>query len=281
MSPITTGEALKAAEQRIDALDARVLMCHVIGRNAAYLIAHPEVQLMPGERSTFEGLLERRAKGEPVAYLTGEREFYGRPYKVSPAVLIPRSETELLVDLALERIPQDGPSRVIDLGTGSGCVAISLASERLQCKILALDQSVEALAVARRNAVAAQVGNVAFLQSDWFTALRREHFEVIVANPPYVAKGDPHLAEGDVRFEPRSALDGGPDGLDAIRHIVKHAKEHLAPGGWLLFEHGHDQGERARLLLHAQGYEQIFTAHDLAGTDRVSAGRLTLELRVQ
>ena len=281
MDPITTGDALKAAEQHIDALDARVLMCHVIGRNTAYLIAHPEVQLMPGERVAYYVLVERRAKGEPVAYLTGEREFYGRPFKVSPAVLIPRSETELLVDLALERIPQDGAARVIDLGTGSGCVAISLASERLHAKFLALDQSVEALAVARRNAVNAQIGNVAFLQSDWFSALRNEHFDVIVANPPYVAQGDKHLTEGDVRFEPRIALDGGADGLDAIRHIVKHAKKHLGPGGWLLFEHGHDQGERARLQLHAEGYTEIFTAHDLAGIDRVSAGRLTLQLQVQ
>ncbi len=281
MNPVTLGEALKRAEERIGATDARVLMCHAVARNAAYLIAHPEVQLRAGEHSTFDSLVERRAQGEPVAYLTGEREFYGRPYKVTPSVLIPRSETELLVDLALERIPPDAQSRIIDLGTGSGCVAISLASERSQAKILALDQSVAALAVARRNAVAAQVGNVAFLQSDWFSALGREHFEVIVANPPYVASGDRHLSQGDVRFEPRSALDGGADGLDAIRHIVKTAKAYLVPGGWLLFEHGHDQGEQARLLLHSQGYEQIFTAHDLAGTDRVSAGRLTLELRVE
>lgn len=281
MSPLTVGDALKRASERIDSVDARVLMSHAIARDAAYLIAHPEVQLRAGEHATYDALVERRTQGEPVAHLTGEREFYGRPYKVSPAVLIPRPETELLVDLALERIAQDGPSRVIDLGTGSGCIAISLASERSHAKILALDQSLEALAVARRNAVAAQVGNVAFLQSDWFSALRREHFDVIVANPPYVASGDHHLAEGDVRFEPRTALDGGADGLDAIRHIVKHAREHLSPGGWLLFEHGHDQGERARLLLHSEGYESIFTAHDLAGTDRVSAGRLTVELRVQ
>jgi release factor glutamine methyltransferase len=280
MSAVTIAEALEAAAQRIAPLDARVLLCHAVERNAAYLIAHPEVQLRAGEHSTYDALVERRAQGEPVAYLTGEREFYGRPFKVTPAVLIPRPETELLVDLALERIPRDRPSRVLDLGTGSGCIAISLASERLHCKILALDQSLEALAVARRNAIAAQVGNVAFLQSDWFSALRQEHFDVIVANPPYVPREDRHLTEGDVRFEPRSALDGGPDGLDAIRHIVRHAKEHLAPGGWLYFEHGHDQGERARLLLHTQGYEAIFTAHDLAGIDRVSAGRLTVELRV-
>jgi len=281
MSPVTTAEALKAAGQRIAPLDARVLLCHAIERNAAYLIAHSEVQLRAGEHSAYDALVERREQGQPVAYLTGEREFYGRPFRVTPAVLIPRPETELLVDLALERIPRDRPSRVIDLGTGSGCIAISLASERLHCKILALEQSLEALAVARRNAIAAQVGNVAFLQSDWFSALQQEHFDVIVANPPYVGRDERHLSEGDVRFEPRRALDGGPDGLDAIRHIVKHAKEHLAPGGWLLFEHGHDQGERARLLLHTQGYEEIFTAHDLAGIDRVSAGRLTLELRVE
>jgi release factor glutamine methyltransferase len=279
MSPITVRAALDEAEQRIDALDARVLLCRAIERDPAYLIAHPEATLRISELETYQALVERRAQGEPVAYITGEREFYGRSFQVTPAVLIPRPETELLVDLALERMPADG-TRALDLGTGSGCVAISLASERSQSKILALDQSVEALTVARRNAVAAHVGNVAFLQSDWFAALRRELFGVIVANPPYVATDDPHLAAGDLRFEPRAALDGGPDGLVAVRRIVVEAKEHLEPGGWLLFEHGHDQGERARLLLHAEGYEEIFTAHDLAGIDRVSAGRLTQQPRV-
>lgn len=276
----TIGEAMGAARERIDALDARVLMSHAIGRDAAYLIAHPEVPLRAAEEEAYSGLVERRAQGEPVAYLTGEREFYGRLFRVSPAVLIPRSETELLVDLALERIVQEVPSRVLELGTGSGCVAISLASERPQTKILALDRSLDALALARRNAVAANVGNVAFLRSDWFSALRNEHFELIVANPPYVASGDVHLDQGDLRFEPRAALDGGADGLEALRHIVAGGKQHLKPGGWLLFEHGHDQGERARLILHEAGYLEIFTAHDLAGTDRVSAGRLTLELRI-
>jgi release factor glutamine methyltransferase len=280
MSPTTVRAALEEAQRRIDALDARVLLCHATGRDPAYLIAHPEATLRINELASYQALVERRAQGEPVAYITGEREFYGRSFQITPAVLIPRPETELLVDLALERIPADGATRALDLGTGSGCVAISLASERSQSKILALDQSVEALTVARRNAVAAHVGNVAFLQSDWFAALRRELFGVIVANPPYVATDDPHLGAGDLRFEPRAALDGGSDGLVAIRRIVVEAKEHLEPGGWLLFEHGHDQGERVRWLLHAEGYGEIFTAPDLAERDRVSAGRLTQEPQV-
>jgi len=281
MSPTTVRAGLDEAQRRIDALDARVLLCHATGRDPAYLIAHPEATLRINELASYQALVERRAQGEPVAYITGEREFYGRSFQVTPAVLIPRPETELLVDLALERIPADGATRALDLGTGSGCVAISIASERSQSKILALDQSVEALTVARRNAVAAHVGNVAFLQSDWFAALGRELFGVIVANPPYVATDDPHLGAGDLRFEPRAALDGGSDGLAAIRRIVFEAKEHLEPGGWLIFEHGHDQGERVRLLFHAEGYGEIFTAHDLAGIDRVSAGRLTQSPRVR
>lgn len=277
----TLGQALSAAQGRIDAVDARVLLCYAVGRDSAYVAGHPDVPLRPAEQENYAKLVERRVSGEPVAYLTGEREFYGRLFRITPAVLIPRPETELLVDLALERTPQEGTVRVLDLGTGSGCVAVSLASERPQAKILALDRSLDALALARRNAVTANVGNVAFLRSDWFSALRDEHFDVIVANPPYVASTDKHLNEGDLRFEPRAALDGGADGMDAIREIVTKGKQHLKPGGWLLFEHGHDQGERARLLLHGAGYVEIFTAHDLARIDRVSAGRLTPENKLQ
>jgi release factor glutamine methyltransferase len=253
-----------------------VLLCHVIGRDPAYLIAHPEMRLRPDEHESFAALVERRVRGEPVAYLTGEREFYGRTFRVTPAVLIPRPETELLVDLALERIPRAAAAtRVLDAGTGSGCIAIAIASERSHCKVLALDQSLEALAVARRNAVGLRVGNVAFLQSDWFSALGRERFDIIVSNPPYVAKSDPHLQDGDARFEPLTALEGGAEGLDAIRRIVAEARPHLNAGGWLLFEHGYDQAPRARQFLQAAGYDDVFSARDLAGIERVAGGRLT------
>jgi release factor glutamine methyltransferase len=273
---MTLGDAFRTARSRIRAVDAGVLLCHVIGRDPAYLIAHPDMQLRPGEHEIFAVLVERRVRGEPVAYLTGEREFYGRTFKVTPAVLIPRPETELLVDLALERLPRASAARVLDAGTGSGCIAIAVASERLHCKVLALDQSPEALAVARRNAINLRVGNVAFLQSNWFSALDNERFDVIVSNPPYVAKADPHLQDGDIRFEPLAALEAGAEGLDAIQRIVAEARRHLVAGGWLLFEHGYDQAGRARQLLQAAGYADIFSARDLAGIERVAGGRLTM-----
>ncbi|MEA3153880.1 MAG: release factor glutamine methyltransferase [Betaproteobacteria bacterium] len=276
MSAVTLGEAFRTARTRIHSTDAGVLLCHVIGRDPAYLIAHPDMRLRADEHESFASLVERRAQGEPVAYLTGEREFYGRAFKISPAVLIPRPETELLVDLALERIQRSPSARVLDMGTGSGCVAVAIASERSHAKVLALDQSLEALAVARRNAVRLGAGNVAFLQSDWFDGLGPERFDLIVSNPPYVASGDPHLQEGDVRFEPRNALEAGGDGLNAIRRIVSGAERYLVPAGWLLFEHGYDQAMSARKLLQAAGYQDVFSARDLAGIERVSGGRLTM-----
>ena len=273
MSPVTVGQALKDATERIGAVDARVLLAHATGRTAAELLARPEGELRPQQEASYRELVGRREAGEPVAYLTGGREFYGRQFKVSPAVLIPRPESELLVDLALERIPRDAGARVLDVGTGSGCVAISIASERSRGKILALDQSVDALAVARRNAYELHVGNVGFLTSDWYSALRDEHFDVIVSNPPYVASDDAHLGQGDLRFEPREALDGGGDGLTAIRHLVAEGPKHLVPGGWLLVEHGHDQGAAVRSLFEAAGYRDIFTERDLADIERVTGGR--------
>jgi release factor glutamine methyltransferase len=194
---------------------------------------------------------------------------------VTPAVLIPRPETELLVDIALERIGSSGASRVLDLGTGSGCIAVAIASERSLCKILATDQSVNALTVARRNAVDLGVANVSFLASDWFSALERDRFDLIVSNPPYVAEGDVHLTQGDLQFEPPLALESGADGLDAIRRIVAAAEHHLTPGGALLLEHGYDQASTVRNLLRAAGFQDVFSTRDLAGIERVSGGRLT------
>jgi release factor glutamine methyltransferase len=272
----TLGEAIAAARGHIGPREASVLLSHLIGRDPAYIIAHPELPLRSDEAQRFTALVDRRTAGEPVAYLTGEREFYGRRFSVSPSVLIPRPETELLVDLAIERISAADAARVLDLGTGSGCVAISIASERSRSKVLAVDQSLAALTVARANALALRVGNVAFLQSNWFDALGAERFDLIVSNPPYIAESDPHLTRGDLRYEPRSALQAGVDGLDSIRWIVEHARRYLAGGGWLLFEHGHDQAQTARALLKGAGYADVFSACDLAGIERVSGGRLTL-----
>ncbi len=277
MTGATLGAVLKAAGERIGAVDARVLLGHVLDRDSAYLAAHPKALLRATDIARFEALVERRVAGEPVAYLTGRREFYGRFFRASPAVLIPRPETELLVDLALERLPRDAAGHVLDLGTGSGCVAISIASERSRLRILAIDQSLEALALARHNALDLGVGNVVFLQSDWFSGLRAdERFDVIVANPPYVATGDPHLEDGDLRFEPRVALTAGTDGLDAIRTIVRGVGAHLSPGGWLLLEHGYPHAEPVRRLLRDAGYGNVFSDTDIAGIERVTGGRLTV-----
>ena len=276
---MSIAEILRNASARINPVDARVLLGHVMDRDSAYLIAHRDDPLNDTEARAFEALVERRAAGEPVAYITGQREFYGRPFSVTPAVLIPRPETEVLVDSALERIPGTGRIRVLDVGTGSGCVAIAIATERPQCRLLAVDRSLEALAIARRNAVALRVGNVAFLKSDWFEALGTERFDMIVSNPPYIALGDPHLTQGDLRFEPQEALCGGADGLDAVRTLVLGGIRHLTSAGWLVLEHGYDQGPAVRALFADNGYVDVVSATDISGIERVTAGRLTFTLR--
>ena len=271
--PVTIGHALADARRKIDALDARVLLCHVVKRDAAYLMAHADVPLGSDRQRAFEALIARRVAGEPVAYITGRREFFGLEFAVTPATLIPRPETELLVELALERIPQNKRRRVLDLGTGGGCVAISIARHRPPARVSATDISRDALALARKNARALDVHNVEFAVGDWFDAVDDQPFDLIVSNPPYVADGDPHLAQGDVRFEPRAALVAGADGLDRIRGIVAHGASHLVPGGWLMFEHGHDQAARCRKLLSAAGFVAVFSRRDVAGIERVSGGR--------
>lgn len=269
--PQNVDDALRLPD--IDAADARILAAHVLGVGHAYLLAHGERALSDEERNRFLALAARRAQGEPIAYLVGWREFYGRPFRVGPAVLIPRPETELLVDAALARVEPRGQVLVLDLGTGSGNVAISIALERPDAQVMATDASREALALARVNAEALGTRNVVLLEGDWFGPLTGRHFDVIVSNPPYVAAADAHLQEGDLRFEPAAALRAGADGLAAIRHIVLHAGRYLRSSGWLLFEHGCDQGEACRTLLRAAGYDDVYTEHDLADLPRVTLGR--------
>lgn len=218
-------------------------------------------------------MFERRRGGEPVAYIVGRREFYGRDFSVSPAVLIPRPETEHLVDIALARLIGIDEPRVLDLGTGSGCLAITLALECPEARVVGIDASPDALAVATQNARELAAGNVRFELGDWFAAVPDQCFDVIVANPPYVAAGDTHLGQGDVRFEPQSALVSGPAGLDDIAAIVAAAPRHLRAGGWLLLEHGWDQGNAVLQLLASAGFEACFGERDLGGQPRVSGGR--------
>lgn len=267
-------------------IEAQVLLRRALGDvSRAWLIAHEHDSLQPAQIEQFQTLLNRRLAGEPVAYILGRREFYGLDFTVTPEVLIPRPDTELLVELALERIPQDLPSlrfspasgregcyRVLDLGTGSGAIAIAIASQRPQAEVTAVDISQAALAVAQANAEKLQTPNVRLLQSDWFAALENETFDVIVSNPPYIAQTDPHLAQGDLRFEPSGALAAGIDGLDAIRQLIMRAPAHLASGGWLLLEHGYDQVQAVAVLLDTNGFKQVESQPDLAGILRVTAG---------
>lgn len=282
----TVAAALAAARTKLPASEARLLLGHVLSRPAAWLIAHDDDVVAEDALLGFASLVARRAHGEPVAYLVGYREFFGREFEVSPAVLIPRPETELLVDIAIKSIVGAGDaapaaagagerrvgSRILDLGTGSGCIAITLALELPQAQVTAVDASVVALDLARRNAE--RLGaRLRLLQSDWFAAVAGECFDLIIANPPYIAAADPHLAAGDLRHEPPTALCSGADGLEDIRRIIGAAPAHLTPGGQLWLEHGYDQGEAVRVLFASAGFAAIEQHRDLSGTVRVSGGR--------
>ena len=252
-------------------LEGEVLLCSILGCERAWLIAHSEEGIDSSRARAAGARFARRRAGEPVSHITGWREFYGLALRVTPEVLIPRPETELLVELALGRLSPGAPARVLEIGTGSGAIAIALASERPGLGIVATDVSEGALAVARRNAQEHRV-EVDFVASDWFDALGQEQFDLIVSNPPYVAARDPHLERGDVRFEPRLALVGGEDGLACIREIAARAQNRLRPGGTLLMEHGYDQGDRCVELLGALGYTEVADFNDLAGLPRACAG---------
>lgn len=272
MQRVTILQALNQARRDIGDTDARMLLQSVLNVSHAHLIVHSDQMLTLEQAQYLYRLIARRARGEPVAYLIGEREFYGLNFKVTPAVLIPRPETELLVDLALERISVDRPAKVIDLGTGSGAIAIAIAKHRPHADITAVDSSADAVAVARINTRQLNASNVRVIETDWFNGLAEERFDLIVSNPPYVAAGDPHLTQGDLSFEPRAALTPGGDGLDCIRFITRSAAAHLVAGGMLLLEHGYDQAEACRQLLNNAGFSEVFTRADLAGIMRVSGG---------
>ncbi|MDE2118193.1 MAG: peptide chain release factor N(5)-glutamine methyltransferase [Betaproteobacteria bacterium] len=306
---LTAALALDFSGARIE---VQCLLQAVLQVNRAYLLTHPEQRLNAEQHAQYMALFERRLSGEPIAYILGKREFFGLMFKVIPDTLIPRPETELLVEMALARLPppsdettshstrpskDDGQVagypgltatlsrerergwgrgskfRVLDLGTGSGAIALAIAHARPAAEVLACDASLAALEVARENAQRLGVTNAAFVQSDWFTALGGQRFDLIVSNPPYIAARDPHLQSGDVRFEPSFALASGDDGLHNIRCIVSQAKTHLACGGWLLLEHGYNQAAQVRELLRQAGFDEVFSVPDLAGIERVSGGR--------
>jgi release factor glutamine methyltransferase len=262
--------ALQAALP-LDPLENRILLCHALGVSRVSLITQSDRTLTAEEAARLSALVERRKFGEPIAYIVGQREFFGLPFQVNDSVLIPRPDTELLVELVLERLPQQG--RLLDMGTGSGAIAVAVAHTRRDADVTALDFSGAALDVARANANAHEV-NVRLLRSDWFSNLDAEQFDVIASNPPYIAAGDAHLTRGDLRFEPNMALTDQADGLSALRTIIKGATAHLQPGGWLLLEHGYDQATQVRELLEAHGYTDVQSWRDLACIDRASGGRL-------
>jgi release factor glutamine methyltransferase len=266
----TVAQAL--ARSGLDALDAQVLLAHALGCNRSWLIAHADDRLAADQAAAFGALARRRREGEPVAYLTGAREFHGLTLAVSPAVLIPRPETETLVELALARLPVDAAARVLDLGTGSGAIALAIAHARPRSRVIACDASAAALRQAWDNAQRLSIGNVEFVLSDWYSAVGDAPFDLIVGNPPYVAGDDPHLSRGDLRFEPTLALTPGGDGLAAIRIIVAAARAHLRVGATLAVEHGYDQGGAVAALFAAAGLAEVTAARDLAGIVRVTAG---------
>lgn len=275
MKALSVAQALLWAKEQLEAmdeaaLDAEILLAHAINKNRTWLKTWPEYLLSDDQISQFEDFISRRRRGEPTAYIIGEQEFWSLTFEVTSDTLIPRPETELLVEQALQRILLDQKCTIADLGTGSGAIALAIASERPQATVWALDMSEPALKVAEANAQSNKIGNVAFEQGSWLNEWQHGLLDMIVSNPPYVAPNDPHLA--DLVYEPVTALVAEDKGLSDIRQITQQATEHLKPGGYLLFEHGYDQGAAVREILQQTGFEQIETVKDYAGLDRVTLG---------
>jgi release factor glutamine methyltransferase len=254
-------------------LDAELLMGMVLRRPRSFIIAHGEDVLDREQAARFEALVRRRFSGEPIAYISGIREFWSMPLRVTRHVLIPRPETELLVEKALDRTPDEEGIRVLDLGSGSGAIALAIAKERPKAEVIGVDNSLEAIRIAKLNATVLKIGNVRFLESNWFDAVRGEKFHTVVSNPPYVINRDEYLMAGDLRFEPQDALAGGDDGLECIRAIIDRAHNYIVRQGWMLLEHGADQRRAVNRLLEAQRYYDICCYQDLAGLDRVTECR--------
>ena len=253
------------------ATDSRLLMCQVLQCNTVYLMTWPEKPLDAAQLRAFEHLVEKRKQGHPVAYLLGYRDFWSLRLQVSPATLIPRPETELLVETALD-LPLNNEANVLDLGTGTGAIALALASEKPDWQVAGIDKNADAVALAKQNGLANKLPHVRFTQSDWFSNLSAASFDLIVSNPPYVEQSSVYLQQGDVRFEPASALTSGEDGLDDIRFIIPNAIEYLAPNAWLVFEHGHLQAQGVQALLRENSFEQVRSVSDLNGHPRVTLG---------
>lgn len=251
-------------------LDSEVLLTHSLQKEHSYLYTWPENEINTDQLQKFQKLISKRKSGTPIAYLLGNKEFWSLNLTVSPDTLIPRPETELLVEQALNIAPKNESWTIADLGTGSGAIALAVASERTQCQITAVDQSLPALKIARQNAISNNIKNVNFIQSDWFEALVDQQFNLIISNPPYVSAQDPLLSQGDVQFEPTTALASGTDGLDDIRLIIKNAPEYLINGGWLLLEHGFEQHKQVQNIFNSANYKNISTINDLSGHPRVT-----------
>jgi release factor glutamine methyltransferase len=274
-TPVTLAACLRNAP--LDTLENRILICHALGLSRIQLITQTERIISAEEQVRLHALFERRLAGEPIAYIVGEREFFGLNLAVTPAVLIPRPDTELLVELALTHLPDNGT--MLDLGTGSGAIAIAVAHTRADARVTAVDISTDALVIAQLNATRHlnnSTGQCSLLQSNWYQGLNHSRFDLIVSNPPYIVEGDHHLSEGDLRFEPINALTDHADGLTAYRTIINDAGRHLNKHGWLLMEHGYDQAEAVRALLAQAGFDAIESWKDLAGIERVSGGYLSL-----
>jgi len=275
---MTLVNLIKTASQQLSEisesakLDAEVLLCHILKKDRSYLISWPEKEISDSQLEQFQQLIKQRSQGHPIAHLIQQKEFWSLDLIVSPDTLIPRPETELIVEQVLNYFPEAAEKSLLDLGTGSGAIALAIATEKPQWHITATDQSLKALQIAQKNAQRHQLNNIEFKSGNWFAAVNHQHFDIIVSNPPYIAESDPHLSLGDIRFEPDTALVSGSDGLNDIRLITRQASQHLNSNGILIVEHGYDQKKLVKSIFEQNGFKKIEQQLDLAGQPRSTLG---------